>query len=289
MRMSRPPSGSCVPVVDVGLAQFRAHRQHHVRVEYHFLNGGVGQRGAEIRGMAFGEHPLARGGGHQRAIQRLGEAAQRLAGAARAAARDDERTRGAREHAHRRVDLRGRRPAAAAVRRQTAGPRASSSAPERRGGFPDTRGAGARCAARPGTAADDRARPRRCRALRATPNTPAASAAWSRNSCSTPHCLASEARTGALATTRQRHRIGIGLRGRGQDVGEPGPRDDEGGGRTAAQAGVAVRGETGALFVAHQHVAKVRRGRGRDTVPGCARREYRTRCRYRSWPSSSTR
>ena len=68
------------------------------------LNWSVGQRGAEVRGMTFGEHTLARRRRDQRAIQPFNQAAQLRAGAARAAAGNDERTRGALEQTHGGVD-----------------------------------------------------------------------------------------------------------------------------------------------------------------------------------------
>ena len=51
--------------------------------------------------------------------------------------------------------------------------------------------------------------------------------------------------------------VRIGLRCRGQDVGEPGTRDGERGRRAAGQARIAVGGEARTLLVAHEHVADV--------------------------------
>ena len=59
---------------------------------------------------------------------------------------------------------------------------------------------------------------------------------------------------------QQRHGIGVGLRDRGEDVGESGAGDHEGRRRAAAGARKAVRRETRALFVAHQHMTQVRGG-----------------------------
>ena len=163
--------------VHVGLAHLSAHREHHVRIGDQLLNGAVGQRGAEIGGMAFGEQPLARGRRHQRTIERLDQALQLSAGAARAAARDDERARGRARAAARPRRSDPRRLRQQRSMRRSAAPPRSLSRRARPVGSPDTPGAAAPCAARPGTGAGDRAHPRRCARERATPNTPAASAA----------------------------------------------------------------------------------------------------------------
>jgi hypothetical protein len=95
--------------IDIGLGQFSAHCEHHVRVGYQLLNGTVGQRSAEACGMTFGEHALARRCRHQGAIQRFDQAVQLRSRAARAAAGDDEGPRGNAKQSHGGVDLIGTR------------------------------------------------------------------------------------------------------------------------------------------------------------------------------------
>ena len=55
----------------------------------------------------------------------------------------------------------------------------------------------------------------------------------------------------------QRNGVRVGLRGGRQDVGETGTRDGERGGGAAAQARVAIRGESRPLLMAYQHMAHV--------------------------------
>ena len=59
---------------------------------------------------------------------------------------------------------------------------------------------------------------------------------------------------------QHRHRVGVGLRHGGDDIGHAGPGDDEAGGRFAGGARVAVGHEAGALFVARRDVAQARVG-----------------------------
>src|SRR3984957_3486074 len=68
--------------------------------------------------------------------------------------------------------------------------------------------------------------------------------------------LARRCAMGSTGHHQQGYRIGVCLRDRGQDVRETGTRDGECGGRTPAQPRIAIRGETSALFMAHEHMAE---------------------------------
>ena len=157
------------------------------------------------------------------------------------------------------IDLLARRPAAAEARPRIGPPRAWWFPPARRAGFPSTRGAGGRCETTPGIAAGDRARPPRRAPTRAMPNTPAASARLIVQFVQHPPLLGERGAHRRARDDQQGHGVRISLGHRRHDVGEPRARDHEGGRRTAAQAGEAIRGKSCALFVAHQHVAHVGR------------------------------
>jgi len=86
----QPAQGQFHQVEKIGLGDFRAHRQHDVGVGDQRLDGAVWKRRTKIRRMAFGKDSLARRSGDAWAIQRVDETVKLGAGMPRAAAGDDD-------------------------------------------------------------------------------------------------------------------------------------------------------------------------------------------------------
>jgi hypothetical protein len=212
--------------------------------------------------MALGEHTFARRRRHQRAIQRIDQTMQLGAGAARTAACNDDRPRSHLEQAYRGLDL---------LRVRLRQKCAVLEAPgfERRWLREHVER----------NLKVSRARPASAQRREAQPQMIAHILRIVRGPCDAEHAggqcglvvqlmqhapLLGEGGPHRRARDDQeRYGVRIGLRDRGQDVGESGPRDYEGGGRTAAQTRETIRRKARTLLVAHEYMADVR---GRESA-----------------------
>ncbi len=208
--------------------------------------------------MTFGQHTLARRRRDQRAIQPFNQAAQLRAGAARAAAGNDERTRGALEQTHGGVDYAEVRLRQQGCMRETLRLQVGRLGQQVERNFQIRR-------TRPARAQRVQAQPQVIAHVRRAAGTARDAEHARRERGLVVEFVQHAPLLGERSAHRrardhqQRHRIGIRLRHGGHDVGEARPRDHEGGRRAAAQARESIRSKTGALFVPHQHVADLRR------------------------------
>ena len=243
-------------VVEIGLAELGADREHHVGLGHQFLHTGMVQRGAEIGRMLVRQQTLAGRRRHQRAAERLHQRrnsapASRAPPPATITGRDASASQLAavastpggacgswcglckalggkigrlRQHVERDLEIRGPRPAGAQ-----------------------------RCEADPqvvahvlgiGGAAGDAEHTGGERRLigELVQHAP---------------LLAERGAHRRGGHDQQRNGIRISLRSRGEDVGEPGTGDGERGRRAAGDAGIAVGGKARALLMAHEHMADV--------------------------------